>query len=273
MTNATGAVVSRSSYDVFGERALASAYDVVQPFGFTGREHDSSGLVYARARYLSPGVGRWGRPDPLTAIMGVSGGMVAEPWAGVLAGGMPLPMPGASAYGFVGQSPAIASDPTGLAPVIYTGFGGQAIVTNGTYFGAGAVLGFFSKAPGGPMYSSAIAFTYGLGIGLGNPVQVGIAAEFGIYWDLRPFDDACDYAGPFATAAADLVAVGIGLVWAVEPDKIRAIRDVDSLYAALDWPVGITFSAGISAVPGRAFSFVVSRSHLVQEFNCACRKP
>jgi RHS repeat-associated protein len=92
MTNATGAVVSRSSYDVFGERALASAYDVVQPFGFTGREHDAgSGLVYARARYLQPGVGRWTITDPL--------GFVAGP----------------NFYRYVRNDPVSLADPEGLS--------------------------------------------------------------------------------------------------------------------------------------------------------------
>jgi RHS repeat-associated protein len=271
MTNAAGAVVSRSSYDVFGERSLAAGSELGQPFGFTGREHDSSGLVYARARYLSPSSGRWTSADPLTATMGVSGGMLAEPWAGVLAGGMPLPMPGASAYGFVGQSPAIASDPTGLAPVIYTGFGGQAIVTNGTYFSVGAVHGFFSQAAGGPGYSSAIAFTYGLGVSVYGVVSIGVGAEFGIYWGLKPFDDACDYAGPFASLSADLMVVGIGAVWSVNAEKLKAIRGTQGLMAALEWPVGMTFSAGLSVVPGVAVTYVVSQSHLVNEFNCACR--
>jgi RHS repeat-associated protein len=71
MTNAAGAVVSRSAYDVFGERTVVTAGDVAQPFRFTGREHDAgSGLVYARARYLSPGVGRWNQPDRLGLLDG-----------------------------------------------------------------------------------------------------------------------------------------------------------------------------------------------------------
>jgi RHS repeat-associated protein len=71
MTNASGAVVSRSSYDVFGERSLASLNDVEQPFGFTGREHDpGSGLVYARDRYLSPAAGRWTQADRLGLAAG-----------------------------------------------------------------------------------------------------------------------------------------------------------------------------------------------------------
>jgi RHS repeat-associated protein len=70
MTSTAGAVVSRSSYDVFGERSLAAGIDLGQPFGFTGREHDLSGLVYARARYLSPATGRWTSRDRLAFVDG-----------------------------------------------------------------------------------------------------------------------------------------------------------------------------------------------------------
>jgi RHS repeat-associated protein len=71
MTNAAGAVVSRSAYDVFGERSFAAGADPGQPFGFTGREHDTgSGLVYARARYLQPEAGRWTSTDPLGFVAG-----------------------------------------------------------------------------------------------------------------------------------------------------------------------------------------------------------
>jgi RHS repeat-associated protein len=59
-------------------------------FGFTGREHDSSGLVYARARYLQSEAGRWDRPDPL--------GMADGP----------------NRYVYVSSAPALRTDPTGL---------------------------------------------------------------------------------------------------------------------------------------------------------------
>jgi len=81
MTNAAGAVVSRSSYDVFGERSLAAGVDLGQPIGFTGREHDQSGLVYARERYLTTPRGTWLSPDPVGMIDGPAryGYAVANP--------------------------------------------------------------------------------------------------------------------------------------------------------------------------------------------------
>jgi RHS repeat-associated protein len=96
MTNATGAVVSRSAYDVFGERALTAGADLGQPFGFTGREHDQGGLVYARNRYLNSASGRWTQPDRL---------------------GMP---DGPNRFVYVSQRPTGLSDPSGhffIAPM------------------------------------------------------------------------------------------------------------------------------------------------------------
>jgi RHS repeat-associated protein len=114
MTSTAGAVVSRSSYDVFGERTVVTANDVAQPFGFTGRELDPTGLVYARARYLQPEAGRWTQPDPL--------GFVAGP----------------AFYLYVHSRPTNVADPTGLfapsptptpIPVVVPGIGKPRVKT------------------------------------------------------------------------------------------------------------------------------------------------
>jgi RHS repeat-associated protein len=71
LTNASGNLVGHQGYDVFGAPTPAPSGPAGQPFGFTGREHElDSGLVYARARYLNPAVGRWDRPDPLGMVDG-----------------------------------------------------------------------------------------------------------------------------------------------------------------------------------------------------------
>jgi len=71
LTTAAGDVRARGGYDVFGAPVAVSGTPVGQPFGFTGREHElDSGLVYARARYLNPGTGRWTVSDPLGFIAG-----------------------------------------------------------------------------------------------------------------------------------------------------------------------------------------------------------
>ncbi len=60
------------------------------PFQFTGRENDGTGLYYNRARYYSPTLGRFISQDPLG-----------------FAGGDP------NLYGYVGNDPANLSDKTG----------------------------------------------------------------------------------------------------------------------------------------------------------------
>jgi RHS repeat-associated protein len=60
--DATGAVTSQTSYDSFGTQtsSLSTRY------GFTGREHDSfSGLMYYRARFYDPKLGRFISEDPI----------------------------------------------------------------------------------------------------------------------------------------------------------------------------------------------------------------
>ena len=70
LTNQAGALIGSQNYDVFGAPTPAPTGPAGQPFGFTGREHDQGGLVYSRARYLNPAVGRWDRPDPLGFVDG-----------------------------------------------------------------------------------------------------------------------------------------------------------------------------------------------------------
>jgi RHS repeat-associated protein len=67
LTSSTGAVVERYHYDAFGKRTVILANgsqlqtsSVGNPFGFTGRYHDDeSGLIYFRARYYDPTLGRF----------------------------------------------------------------------------------------------------------------------------------------------------------------------------------------------------------------------
>jgi len=91
LTDATGALQARYSYDAYGGRTEAGA---TTRFGFTGREHDSStGLTYYRARYYDPRVGRFGARDPR------------------------LVTSGENFYGFVENQTTRLTDPTGSAVV------------------------------------------------------------------------------------------------------------------------------------------------------------
>jgi RHS repeat-associated protein len=66
LTDATGTVVQRYSYDAVGHQTQTGG--LTNPFTYTGRELDSSGLYYMRARYYDPGIGRFVSEDPHTAV-------------------------------------------------------------------------------------------------------------------------------------------------------------------------------------------------------------
>jgi len=70
LSSAAGASVVNYSYEPFGKTTITGASS--NPFQFTGRENDGAGLYYYRARYYSPTLHRFVRPDPL----GLNGGSV-----------------------------------------------------------------------------------------------------------------------------------------------------------------------------------------------------
>lgn len=64
ITDASGAVLQTLQTDAFGVPAQSQG-SVVQPFGFTGQQADTSGLQYLRARFYDPASGRFMSRDPL----------------------------------------------------------------------------------------------------------------------------------------------------------------------------------------------------------------
>ncbi|WP_302179662.1 RHS repeat-associated core domain-containing protein, partial [Xanthomonas fragariae] len=72
LTNAAGNVVQRYEYDPYGATTQSStAY--TNPYQYTGREKDLSGLYYYRARYYRPQWGRFISEDPIKLAGGVNG--------------------------------------------------------------------------------------------------------------------------------------------------------------------------------------------------------
>ena len=66
VTDAAGAVANRYDYDAFGNLEATSYETVANPFGFTARERDAeSGLMFYRARYYDPKIGRFISQDPI----------------------------------------------------------------------------------------------------------------------------------------------------------------------------------------------------------------
>ncbi|WP_167551839.1 RHS repeat-associated core domain-containing protein, partial [Xanthomonas axonopodis] len=93
LTNAAGSAVQRYEYDPYGTTTQSStAY--TNPYQYTGREKDSSGLYYYRGRYYRPQWGRFISEDPI----GLSGG--------------------SNSYLYVGGAPTIFIDPLGLDRIV-----------------------------------------------------------------------------------------------------------------------------------------------------------
>ena len=70
LSNAAGASVVSYSYEPFGKTTVTGTSS--NPFQFTGRENDSTGLYYYRARYYSNTSMRFINEDPIN-FEGVNG--------------------------------------------------------------------------------------------------------------------------------------------------------------------------------------------------------
>jgi RHS repeat-associated protein len=94
LSDETGQEVTQYVYDPFGNVTISGeASD--NPFQYTGRENDGTGLYYYRARYFSPELQRFISEDPI----GFEGGTV-------------------NLYEYVQNTPINLTDPLGLASCI-----------------------------------------------------------------------------------------------------------------------------------------------------------
>ncbi|WP_321166292.1 RHS repeat-associated core domain-containing protein, partial [Luteimonas huabeiensis] len=92
LTDSNGGVVQSYDYDPYGGTHPANA-TIQNPYRYTGREQDASGLYYYRARYYHPGMGRFVSEDSI----GLAGG-------------------DANLYAYVIGDPVSLSDPSGNCP-------------------------------------------------------------------------------------------------------------------------------------------------------------
>ena len=63
LANAGGTLLQRYQYDPYGN--VSTTGGASNPYQYTGRENDGTGLYYYRARYYSPALGRFISEDPL----------------------------------------------------------------------------------------------------------------------------------------------------------------------------------------------------------------
>jgi RHS repeat-associated protein len=90
VSDRTGTTTGTQRFDAWGNK-LASTGTIPQ-YGYTGREPDETGLVYYRARYYDPSIGRFTQRDPLGQNAGIN------------------------PYAYVNANPVNFTDPMGLKP-------------------------------------------------------------------------------------------------------------------------------------------------------------
>ena len=87
LSNPTGGTDGTQRFDVWGNKIASTGS--IPVYGYTGREPDETGLIYYRARYYDPTLGRFTQRDP----KGLRGGM--------------------NLYRYVGNDPVNLKDPNG----------------------------------------------------------------------------------------------------------------------------------------------------------------
>ena len=104
ITDQTGTVQTRYAYDPFGNTTVTGTS--TNPFQYTGRENDGTGLYYYRARYYSPTLQRFISEDPL-----LCGETNTFPLRSVFQNPQTI-----NAFAYVSNTPLNLRDPLGLSP-------------------------------------------------------------------------------------------------------------------------------------------------------------
>jgi RHS repeat-associated protein len=106
LTDAAASLVAQYRYSPFGDTQLGGLPNA-NPFQYTGRENDSTGLYYYRFRYLNPTLMRFLSEDPLGVLAGTNF------YSYVDTVGKP-PIVGTNLYEYAGGNPITRIDPFGL---------------------------------------------------------------------------------------------------------------------------------------------------------------
>jgi len=140
LTDESGVIKTAYIYEPFGNiEMLGEPSD--NPFQYTGRENDETGLYYYRARHYSPELQRFISEDPI----GLTGGI--------------------NQLAYVNNKPTRYRDPFGLAPLLPAP-GGPGAYGGGPGHTAGQLLGWYAGAVYGAELGASIGMDMGFGSGL-----------------------------------------------------------------------------------------------------------
>lgn len=177
LTDTTGAIVQQYVYEPYGQVVLSNPSSALtNPYQYTGRENDGTGLYYYRARYYDPLSKRFISEDPI----GLAGGP--------------------NGYAYTGDNPLGSVDPSGLLAIYIGGLGSIAGGPLAASSGGGIVFDF-----------SGNIGTYtvtGVGGGQGGDASFGLSIGFVAASSINAPSTTIDsLAGPFASASS---AIGLG---------------------------------------------------------------
>jgi RHS repeat-associated protein len=156
LTESTGGLTTAYTYGPFGQTVVAGPVSG-NPFQFSGRENDGTGLYYYRARYYHPTLARFLGEDPL----GLAGGDI-------------------NLYSYVANNPVNLTDPTGeaipiiIAAAVATGAWSAVVAELGEWFRGGS-----PEEVGRAGARAGVGGTVGAAIALAVPTSAPVAASIG----------------------------------------------------------------------------------------------
>ena len=218
LTDTNGAIQQRYSYDPYGKVKLSNpASTLTNPYQYTGRENDGTGLNFYRARYYSPTLHRFISEDPIQLVGGPNG------------------------YAYVGGNPILLSDPSGLLCV-------SERAKSAISAGVGAAVG--AAASGTPVVAALGVGVFSGALDYGAGSQIGGAFAGGALGLAAGRTEGAALAG----AIGGLIGAG-GSVGAVTGGVVGALSSTtggSTRYSAVAGPVlrglkGGFFGAAASA--------------------------
>jgi RHS repeat-associated protein len=97
LSDASGEITRTQSFEPFGA-PLSSSGTATSEFGFTGEQDDITGLVFLRARFYDPGIGRFITKDPFSGFTSAPASL--------------------HPYLYVSNNPVNIVDPSGQSPIL-----------------------------------------------------------------------------------------------------------------------------------------------------------